>query len=481
MPSIWRARSAACSGLRASFTPPPLPRPPAWICALITLTGLPPAISSRAAEAASSGVVASFPRGTATPNRERISLAWYSWIFIEAPRRRRRYTPPARGASRCTAPADLRQSVRLAADSPGCAGAAAPRPRADADARRAPALAGGRDRGRGPRQLVGAPPGRAHLLDRDRAGGLAGGARRQAGAGEGDLRAPGIVAAARAGGARSGVAPGRRKQATGARAAAARRGGARRDAAARRTRAGQARSGETRPGARRVRAHRQRPPRRGAALLGGLGARRAAEEGATSRLRAGARRAALRRPDALIAPVAGRRRVPQNALRAGVPLRRVRGAAAAGAPLPDAEVPVATRAPARRRHAPGGGPDRVAARRPGRAAAGSRPPLRGVGGVRRPGRGRGAPAGVSLERAARAALAIVGPGHAPGRARRPVQRRRRQPAGRHAPCLRGPRRGVLRVQRPRRRRPLAAARGTHRPGRDRRPGRAPGQRDRRDL
>src|SRR5712692_1491208 len=324
MPSIWRARSAACSGLRASFTPPPLPRPPAWICALITLTGLPPAISSRAAEAASSGVVASFPRGTATPNLRRISLAWYSWIFIEAPRRRRRYTPPARGASRCTSPPDLRQSVRFAADSPGRAGAAAPRPRADADACRAPALAGGRDRGRGARQLVGASPGRAHLLDRHRAGGLAGGARRQAGAREGHLRAPGIVAAARAGGARTRVAPGRREQAAGARAAASRRGGARRDAAARRARAGQARAGEMRPGARRVGAYRQRPPRHRAALLGRLGSRRAAEEGAPSRLRAGARRAALRRPDALIAPVAGGRRVPQNAPGAGVDRKSTR-------------------------------------------------------------------------------------------------------------------------------------------------------------
>src|SRR5438132_4706769 len=112
MPSIARASSPACSGLFASLTPPPLPRPPAWICALTTQTGL-PAISSRAAATASSGVVASLPRGTATPNLRRISLAWYSWIFIEAPRRRRRYTAPASGASRWTPREDLRQSARL--------------------------------------------------------------------------------------------------------------------------------------------------------------------------------------------------------------------------------------------------------------------------------------------------------------------------------------------------------------------------------
>src|SRR6266481_2764680 len=285
MPSIWRARSAACSGLRASFTPPPLPRPPAWICALITLTGLPPAISSRAAEAASSGVVASFPRGTATPNRERISLAWYSWIFIEAPRRRRRYTPPAPGASRCALPGDLRQSVHLAADSPGRAGSAAPGPRADADARRASALPGGRDRGRVERQLVGASPGRPDLLDRIGPGGLAGGARRQAGAGEGHLRASDPVAAAPQGGARSAVAEGREKQAGRACPAAARRGGPRRDPAARRARAGQARAGEARPGPRRLRAHRQRPARHRAPFLGGLGAGGDAQESARAEAR----------------------------------------------------------------------------------------------------------------------------------------------------------------------------------------------------
>ena len=36
MPSILSASSAASSADLAIFTPPPLPRPPAWICALTT-------------------------------------------------------------------------------------------------------------------------------------------------------------------------------------------------------------------------------------------------------------------------------------------------------------------------------------------------------------------------------------------------------------------------------------------------------------
>src|ERR671925_31936 len=99
MPSMARASSPACSGLFASFTPPPLPRPPAWICAFTTATGLLPLISSRAAATASSAEVTSFPRGTETPNLRRISFAWYSWIFIEAPAwRAPQITPRQRGA-----------------------------------------------------------------------------------------------------------------------------------------------------------------------------------------------------------------------------------------------------------------------------------------------------------------------------------------------------------------------------------------------
>ena len=47
------------------LTPPALPRPPAWICAFTTNTGV---FSSPAQVAAASGDVISFPRGTGTPN-----------------------------------------------------------------------------------------------------------------------------------------------------------------------------------------------------------------------------------------------------------------------------------------------------------------------------------------------------------------------------------------------------------------------------
>ena len=78
MPRIFLASSTASSGLFASLTPPPLPRPPAWICALTTAR--PP--NSFAIRPASSGRVRDRPRGVATPKPRRISFAWYSWIFM---------------------------------------------------------------------------------------------------------------------------------------------------------------------------------------------------------------------------------------------------------------------------------------------------------------------------------------------------------------------------------------------------------------
>src|SRR5206468_3794132 len=77
MPRIRAAASSAAAGSSASFTPPALPRPPAWTWALTTTR--PP---RRAAMArASAGVSATSPRGTGTPNSRRMALAWYSWIF----------------------------------------------------------------------------------------------------------------------------------------------------------------------------------------------------------------------------------------------------------------------------------------------------------------------------------------------------------------------------------------------------------------
>src|SRR5216683_5355479 len=81
MPRILPAHSRTSASDLTTFTPPPLPRPPAWICAFTTQT-LPP--SSRAALTASSTEKQGTPRGVATPYLRRISFAWYSWIFIGA-------------------------------------------------------------------------------------------------------------------------------------------------------------------------------------------------------------------------------------------------------------------------------------------------------------------------------------------------------------------------------------------------------------
>jgi hypothetical protein len=48
-------------------------------------TALPAENSALAAWSASSMVVAISPLGTATPYLRRISLAWYSWIFMRSP------------------------------------------------------------------------------------------------------------------------------------------------------------------------------------------------------------------------------------------------------------------------------------------------------------------------------------------------------------------------------------------------------------
>ena len=66
----------AAAARETTFTPPPLPRPPAWICALTTTTSLPVSeISVLAACSASSMLNAGRPLGTGTPSFFRISLA----------------------------------------------------------------------------------------------------------------------------------------------------------------------------------------------------------------------------------------------------------------------------------------------------------------------------------------------------------------------------------------------------------------------
>src|ERR1700712_4546823 len=73
-PRMSWARALASSGLSASFTPPALPRPPTFTCALTT-TVCP---ISRAIASACSGVSATPPGSTGTPCAANRSRAWYS-------------------------------------------------------------------------------------------------------------------------------------------------------------------------------------------------------------------------------------------------------------------------------------------------------------------------------------------------------------------------------------------------------------------
>ena len=82
IPRIAFAAASAASTVFTTFTPPPLPRPPAWIWAFTTTARLPLLNSVFAAVSASSTVVAISPSGTGTPYLRRISFAWYSWIFM---------------------------------------------------------------------------------------------------------------------------------------------------------------------------------------------------------------------------------------------------------------------------------------------------------------------------------------------------------------------------------------------------------------
>ena len=71
IPMTCFAYSLASSGVLASLMPPPFPRPPAWIWALMT-TGVP---NSLAMSSASDGTSATFPLGTATPYLARTAFA----------------------------------------------------------------------------------------------------------------------------------------------------------------------------------------------------------------------------------------------------------------------------------------------------------------------------------------------------------------------------------------------------------------------
>src|SRR3954469_7632953 len=91
MPRMASAAAWASSGLLVTLTPPALPRPPVFTCALTTVT--PPDFGPicSAAARASSGVVAMAPASTGTPCFSNMSRAWYSKRSTGGVRPRRRF------------------------------------------------------------------------------------------------------------------------------------------------------------------------------------------------------------------------------------------------------------------------------------------------------------------------------------------------------------------------------------------------------
>ncbi len=75
MPMMRWAFSKASAGLSASFTPPALPRPPIFTCALTTTWGMPSAANAVLISRASSAVLATLSFGTGTPYSAKSSLA----------------------------------------------------------------------------------------------------------------------------------------------------------------------------------------------------------------------------------------------------------------------------------------------------------------------------------------------------------------------------------------------------------------------
>jgi len=68
MPKIFFTAASASSRVFATLTPPPLPRPPAWICAFTTTTSVPDCCwTFGIAASASSALSAGMPIGTGTP------------------------------------------------------------------------------------------------------------------------------------------------------------------------------------------------------------------------------------------------------------------------------------------------------------------------------------------------------------------------------------------------------------------------------
>src|SRR5215467_12442078 len=85
MPKICFTAASASARDFATLTPPPLPRPPAWICAFTTTTSVPACCwTFGIAAIASSTLIAGMPIGTGTPYFWNNCLPWYSWIFTSA-------------------------------------------------------------------------------------------------------------------------------------------------------------------------------------------------------------------------------------------------------------------------------------------------------------------------------------------------------------------------------------------------------------
>ena len=77
MPRIFSAAAPASAGFLASFTPPAVPRPPAWTWAFTTT--VPP--TRRAMDSASEGVDATSPSGMGMPAARNRARPWYSCRF----------------------------------------------------------------------------------------------------------------------------------------------------------------------------------------------------------------------------------------------------------------------------------------------------------------------------------------------------------------------------------------------------------------
>ena len=116
MPKIARALSCASAKSLATLTPPPLPRPPAWICALTTTTSLPGLLLHLA-----DGVVdlAEVHDGAADGNGHAVALEQLLALILVnlhglSPPRQPRNTRGAQSQAVCRTMTEMRVSFLLA-------------------------------------------------------------------------------------------------------------------------------------------------------------------------------------------------------------------------------------------------------------------------------------------------------------------------------------------------------------------------------